>query len=125
MFDAVIKFLVEFIFEFIFQGLFDFLQKGFIKLKRSLKYFFMIRIFAFVSLVISMVHAQSIYQPQDYVKITHPEWSKNATIYQLNTRQFSQEGTFAAAQKQLTRLKELGVDIIWLCLLYTSPSPRD
>ena len=28
------------------------------------------------------------FQPQDYVTLTHPEWSKNAAIYQLNTRQF-------------------------------------
>lgn len=55
-----------------------------------------------------------VYQPHDYVKLTHPEWSKNAAIYQLNTRQFSDEGTFKAAQEQLPRLKELGVDIIWL-----------
>lgn len=54
------------------------------------------------------------YQPESYVKLSHPEWSKNAVIYQLNTRQFSKEGTFNAAEKQLPRLKELGVDIIWL-----------
>lgn len=54
------------------------------------------------------------YQPKDYVKISHPEWSKNATIYQLNTRQFTKEGTFKAAQKELPRLKDLGVRIIWL-----------
>jgi len=54
------------------------------------------------------------FTPKTYVKISHPEWSKNATIYQLNTRQFSQEGTFKAAEKQLLRLKDLGVDIIWL-----------
>ncbi|MEH0152973.1 alpha-amylase family glycosyl hydrolase [Limibacter armeniacum] len=54
------------------------------------------------------------YVPKPYVKITHPEWSKNAAIYQLNTRQFTQEGTFLAAEKELPRLKELGVDIIWL-----------
>lgn len=54
------------------------------------------------------------FQPEPYVKLTHPEWSKNASIYQINTRQFSEEGTFKAAQKQLPRLKELGVDIIWL-----------
>jgi glycosidase len=55
-----------------------------------------------------------LYQPQPYVKLTHPEWSKNATIYQINTQQFSKEGTFRAAEKQLPRLKELGVDIVWL-----------
>jgi len=54
------------------------------------------------------------YQPIPYVKIKHPEWSKNATIYQINTRQFTPEGTFRAAEKQLPRLKELGVDIVWL-----------
>lgn len=56
----------------------------------------------------------SKYQPEPYVKLTHPEWSKNATIYQINTRQFTPEGTFAAAQAQLPRLKELGIDIVWL-----------
>ena len=54
------------------------------------------------------------YQPIPYVKLKHPEWSKNAIIYQINTRQFTQEGTFRAAEKQLPRLKELGVDIVWL-----------
>ena len=49
------------------------------------------------------------YQPSPYVKITHPEWSRNAVIYELNTRQFTPEGTFAAAAKQLPRLRELGV----------------
>ena len=54
------------------------------------------------------------YQPTPYVKIKHPEWSKSATIYQINTRQFTEEGTFRAAEKHLPRLKELGVDILWL-----------
>jgi glycosidase len=54
------------------------------------------------------------YQPTPFVKLKHPEWSKNATIYQINTRQFTPEGTFRAAEKQLPRLKELGADIIWL-----------
>jgi glycosidase len=44
----------------------------------------------------------------------HPAWSQKAIIYQLNTRQFSAEGTLKAAQTQLPRLKSLGVDIIWL-----------
>lgn len=44
----------------------------------------------------------------------HPAWAKDAVIYQLNTRQFSRQGTIRAAQKQLPRLKALGVDIIWL-----------
>ena len=54
------------------------------------------------------------YQPTPYVKLRHPEWSKNATIYQINTRQFTPEGTFRAAEAHLHRLKALGVVIIWL-----------
>ena len=54
------------------------------------------------------------YQPVPYVRLTHPEWSRNATIYQLNTRQFTPEGTFRAAEKQLSRIKALNVDIVWL-----------
>ena len=48
------------------------------------------------------------------VKLVHPEWSKNAVIYQINTRQFTEEGTFKAAESHLPRLKDLGVDILWL-----------
>ncbi len=44
----------------------------------------------------------------------HVAWSKNAVIYELNLRQFSKEGTIKAAAKQLPRLKELGIDIVWL-----------
>ncbi len=54
------------------------------------------------------------YTPEAYGKVVHPDWSRNAIIYQINTRQFTAEGTFAAAQKELPRLKELGVDILWL-----------
>lgn len=43
-----------------------------------------------------------------------PEWAKNATIYEVNTRQFSPEGTFKSVEAQLPRLKEMGVDILWM-----------
>lgn len=54
------------------------------------------------------------YQPSPYVTLEHPEWSVNATIYQINTRQFTEEGTFRAAEEHLPRLKELGAVILWL-----------
>lgn len=49
-----------------------------------------------------------------YVQFQHAEWTRNASIYQINTRQFTPEGTFRAAERQLPRLKALGVDILWL-----------
>jgi glycosidase len=57
---------------------------------------------------------QPSYTPIPLVRLTHPEWSKNAVIYQINTRQFTPEGTFKAAETHLPRLKDLGADILWL-----------
>ncbi|GJM62762.1 alpha-amylase [Persicobacter diffluens] len=54
------------------------------------------------------------YQPQPYVKLSHPEWSKNATIYEVNIRQYTPEGTFKAFEQHLPRLKAMGIDILWL-----------
>ncbi|MGN1210475.1 MAG: alpha-amylase family glycosyl hydrolase [Candidatus Cryptobacteroides sp.] len=39
---------------------------------------------------------------------------ENCVVYEMNLRQYTPEGTFAAAQAQLPRLKELGIDIVWL-----------
>ena len=44
----------------------------------------------------------------------HPCFAYDASIYELNTRQFTPEGTFAAAEAELPRLAELGYDIIWI-----------
>lgn len=52
--------------------------------------------------------------PRDVVTLENPDWSRDAVLYQINTRQFTEEGTFAAAQRELPRLKKLGVDILSL-----------
>ncbi len=44
----------------------------------------------------------------------HPAWSRNAVIYEVNIRQYTPAGTFAAFTKELPRLKALGVDILWI-----------
>ena len=56
----------------------------------------------------------SRYQPKEYVELKHPDWSKNATIYEVNVRQFTPEGTFKAFESHLPRIKKMGIDIIWL-----------
>jgi glycosidase len=58
--------------------------------------------------------AEDPYTPIPYVQIEHPEWTRDAAIYQINTRQFTPQGTFAAAAEQLPRLQALGVRILWL-----------
>lgn len=42
------------------------------------------------------------------------DWHKDATIYEVNIRQYTEEGTFRAFREHLPRLKKLGVDILWL-----------
>lgn len=47
-------------------------------------------------------------------QVAHPEWVQNSVIYEVNIRQHTPEGTFNAFTNDLPRLKELGVDILWL-----------
>ena len=47
-------------------------------------------------------------------QLVHAAWTKNATIYEVNLRQHTPEGTIAAFIPDLPRLKALGVDILWL-----------
>ena len=42
------------------------------------------------------------------------DWSKDASIYEVNIRQFSEEGTFDAVTAQLERISQMGIEIIWL-----------
>ena len=47
-------------------------------------------------------------------EMKHVDWSKNANIYEVNIRQYTPEGTINEFRKHLPRLKEMGVDILWL-----------
>ena len=47
------------------------------------------------------------------IAVKYPDWVKNAVIYEVNTRQYTKQGTFKAFSEHLSRLKELGVDILW------------
>ncbi len=51
-------------------------------------------------------------QARDHIE--HPEWSKSANMYEVNIRQYTEEGTFKAFEEHIPRLKEMGVDILWL-----------
>ena len=42
------------------------------------------------------------------------DWVRDGVIYEIYPRQFSAEGNFAGVTRQLDRLKELGVTILWL-----------
>ncbi len=46
-------------------------------------------------------------------EVVHPAWSKNVVLYEVNVRQYTDEGTFNAFAEHLPRLKALGVDVLW------------
>jgi glycosidase len=41
-------------------------------------------------------------------------WAQGSNIYEVNERQYNVDGTFSAFAKHLPRLKEMGIDILWL-----------
>ena len=41
-------------------------------------------------------------------------WARDTNIYEVNIRQYTPEGSFAAFAKHLPRLKSMGVEILWL-----------
>ncbi|MDP5169087.1 MAG: alpha-amylase, partial [Bacteroidia bacterium] len=51
--------------------------------------------------------------PPDPTTPPVPEWAQNATIYEVNLRHYTEEGTFASFERELPRLKDMGIDILW------------
>ena len=49
----------------------------------------------------------------DHKENTSPEWSNNLTIYEVNLRQYTPQGTIRAFREHLPRRKSLGVGILW------------
>jgi glycosidase len=67
------------------------------------------KLFLFLAVIAAMVACNKKERTYE-----HPCFAYDASIYELNTRQFTPEGTFAAAEAELPRLAELGYDIIWI-----------
>ena len=41
------------------------------------------------------------------------EWSYNTNIYEVNLRQYTQEGSFRAFEQELPRLRDMGIEVLW------------
>lgn len=65
--------------------------------------------------IVSCNQAENRASEDESIKqVKHPSWSTDASIYEVNIRQFTEEGTFEALEAHLPRLKELGTEILWL-----------
>ena len=58
------------------------------------------------------VHTEPAPQPL-ISEVEHPAWSYSLSIYEVNLRQYSPEGTFQGFEEHLPRLREMGVGILW------------
>ncbi|MDX9772801.1 MAG: alpha-amylase family glycosyl hydrolase [Bacteroidales bacterium] len=50
--------------------------------------------------------------------VVHADWTRNMVLYEINVRQFSEEGTFAGVDRALPQLMELGVNVLWFMPIY-------
>ncbi|MCA1618496.1 MAG: DUF3459 domain-containing protein [Acidobacteria bacterium] len=73
---------------------------------------------AALAVVVSLfAHAHA--QPQrdvskERARASVPAWVRGGVVYEIYPRQFSEQGNFAGVTAQLDRLRELGVNILWL-----------
>jgi len=68
-----------------------------------------------VVIIICFTFLLSSCKTSEVVKQSNEEkWFDSSVIYEVNIRQYTKSGTFNAFREHLPRLKELGVDILWL-----------
>ena len=83
-----------------------------------MKYFCLLLSSVFLPFCQSPTSAPIVQNPTqsvpEYARVQEPEWARQAVLYECNVRQFSPAGNFSGVRQQLPRLKELGVDILWL-----------
>ncbi len=77
------------------------------------KLLFVVALIALMSYSCKQKPQTAIDEPQEKCTVQHLDWTRSAVIYEVNVRQYTKEGTFAAFEQHLPRLKELGVDVLW------------
>ena len=63
--------------------------------------------------VLSIILSITLLAQSEKSLFPHPSWSLQSNIYEVNLRQYTNEGTFKAFEKSLPRLKNMGVEILW------------
>ena len=53
------------------------------------------------------------YSQDSQRSFSHPKWSLQSNIYEINLRQYSSSGSIVEFEKHLPRLKKMGVEILW------------
>ncbi len=82
---------------------------------RNTFYIFSLIFFSTIFSVQAQQHklAESIKKVTENIFVNQPLWSINSTIYEVNLRQYGQNSGFKTFEKELPRLKSMGIDILW------------
>lgn len=78
-----------------------------------------ISILLFAAFLLFACKSNETTEPVVTVSGEHADWVYDATIYEVNVRQYTTEGTFSAFEQHIPRLQELGVDILWFMPIQT------
>jgi glycosidase len=73
-----------------------------------------LKIFTLIAIA-AILSGCKLFRKESAKAVPYPEWVKSSVIYEINTGQYSHEGTFNALKADLPRIRELGIDI--LCLM--------
>ena len=73
------------------------------------------RVVAYIFLFIVLATGcQQQVEKNEVGKVTFPARAASWNIYEVNIRQYTPEGTINAFSEHLPRLKELGIDLLWI-----------
>lgn len=68
---------------------------------------------AFISIFASCILMPKDKEKKDIQTNMSADWKHTTNIYEVNVRQYTPEGTFNAFAKELPRLKDMGVKVLW------------
>ena len=66
-----------------------------------------------ILVTILLLGIQYNYAQKTFLKFSHPAWSTQSNIYEVNLRQYSVSGSIKEFEKHLPRLRKMGVEILW------------
>ncbi|MCX7874862.1 MAG: alpha-amylase family glycosyl hydrolase [Melioribacteraceae bacterium] len=71
------------------------------------------KFFVAILLFVFLIPFIATYSQKPKSQYPHVEWSKNLSVYEINVRQHTSEGTFNSFLPHLNRLKEMNIGILW------------
>lgn len=86
-------------------------------MKKNIFILFFVAIIIFAASCNNSDDMQNDNQNNDSTELTvyqYPDRIAKSIIYEVNIRQYTPEGTFAAFEAHLPRLKDMGIDILWI-----------